>query len=193
MFNWTLKEIPIKDLKDHAKNPRQIGKRELDRLSGLIEKFGLIDKPICNLDLGLIAGHQRIKILKKKKVKKVECWIPDVQLSQEEVDELLIGHNLHQGSFDYDILANLWEPLDLLTYGFTEEKLLGLSKEAEKIVNTLADEEVEGTEYDESCTYGLDVIVRFNIKIPNEDSTSFENQLKSLLEKFPRAKLEKKV
>ncbi len=128
MINWKLQTLKIKNLKDHAKNPRQINKDQLAHLQTLIEKFGLIDKPIINLDGTLIGGHQRIKILKKMKVKEVECWIPDQQISQEDIDHLCIGLNLNQGQWDWDVLANEWEPLDLLSWGFTEEQLLGLSE-----------------------------------------------------------------
>ena len=125
MINWTLQTIPIKELKDHPKNPRQINKEQLAHLENLIKKFGLIDKPIVNLDRMIIGGHQRIKILKKMKAKEVECWVPDHQLTEEEIDHLCIGLNLNQGQFDYDILANQWNPLDLLNWGFSEEQLVG--------------------------------------------------------------------
>ena len=134
MINWKLKSIPIKKIKNHSKNPRQIGKEQFERLGNLINKFGLIDKPIINQDMTLIGGHQRIRFLKKQKVNVVECWVPDQQLSEEDIDELCIGLNLHQGNWDWDILANMWEPLDLLKYGFSEEKLLGTCKEAEEIL-----------------------------------------------------------
>jgi len=132
MINWKLEHISIKLLNEHEKNPRQISKQTIERLGNLIDKFGLIDKPIINADYTIIGGHQRLKVLKKKKNKTVECWIPDRQLSNEEVDELCIGLNLHQGSWDYEILANQWEPLDLLEWGFSEEKLLGSFKESEE-------------------------------------------------------------
>ncbi len=131
---WDLVSIPIKDLKEHSKNPRQIHKNQFERLGNLIEKFGLIDKPIINNDRTIIGGHQRIRYLKKNKVKTVECWLADRLLSEKEVDELCIGLNLHQGAWDWDLLANEWEPLDLLQYGFTEEQLLGTCKEAEEIL-----------------------------------------------------------
>ncbi len=131
---WTLKELLIKELKEHPKNPRQIGKEQFERLGALIDKFGLIDKPIVNQDLTLIGGHQRVKYLKKIKQKTVECWVADRLLSDVEIDELCIGLNLHQGAWDFDTLGNLWEPLDLLKYGFTEEQLLGTCKEAEEIL-----------------------------------------------------------
>jgi len=134
MITWTLKTLPIKELKDHPKNPRQISKEQYRKLEGLIDKFGLIDKPLVNTDHTIIGGHQRVKILKKKKVKEVECWVPDYQLTDAEVEELLIGHNLNQGTFDYEILANQFDAIDLLNYGFTEEQLLGnFEKELEEI------------------------------------------------------------
>ncbi len=143
MINWTLQSIPIKDLKDHPKNPRHINKDQMKNLENLINKFGLIDKPIINLDRTIIGGHQRIKILKKLKNKIVECWIPDTQLCQDDIDHLCIGLNLNQGQWDYDLLANYWEPLDLLQWGFTEEQLLGCCKEAEEISDGGDDDDTE--------------------------------------------------
>ena len=125
MIKWNLKQLAIKSLKDHPKNPRQIGKDQFQHLNDLIAKFGLIDKPIVNADYTLIGGHQRIKVLKKQKVKFVDCWVSETQLSDADIDELCIGLNLHQGKFDYDILADLWDPIELLNYGFTEDQLLG--------------------------------------------------------------------
>ena len=132
-IEWTLENIPIKLLKENPKNPRQINKDVVNRLGEFIEKFGLIDKPVINQDHTIIGGHQRIRLLKKKKVKTVQCWIPNRLLNEKECDEMCIGLNLHQGKFDFDILANEWEPLDLLNYGFTEEQLLGSCKEAEEV------------------------------------------------------------
>jgi hypothetical protein len=135
MINWTLQAIPIKELKEHSKNPRYITKEQNQHLTSLISKFGLIEKPIVNLDRTIIGGHQRIKILKKMKTKVVECWVPDQHLSEDDIDHLCIGLNLNQGEFDYDILANEWNPIDLLKYGFSEKQLLGTCKEAEDILN----------------------------------------------------------
>jgi ParB-like chromosome segregation protein Spo0J len=141
VIQWHIETVSINKLKNHPKNPRQIDKQQLELLQNLIEKFGLIDKPIINKDYTIIGGHQRIRILKKMKVKEVECWIPESQLSDEDIDHLCIGLNLNQGSWDYEILANNFEVIDLLKYGFTEEQLLGASKEAERIANDLSDED----------------------------------------------------
>lgn len=123
-IEWTLNVIPIKSLKEHPKNPRQIGKEQFDRLDKTINKFGLIDKPILNKDFTIIGGHQRIKILTKRKQVGVECWMPDRMLDEKEVEELMISLNLNQGQWDIDRLANEFEPVDLLEYGFSEKLLL---------------------------------------------------------------------
>lgn len=132
-FKWTLQVIPIKSLKNHPKNPRQINKTQMQHLENLIKKFGLIDKPIVNKDFTIIGGHQRVKILKKMKTKTVECWIPDMQLEQHDIDHLCIGLNLNQGSWDWDCLANTFEVLDLLNWGFTEQQLVGACNQIEDV------------------------------------------------------------
>lgn len=129
MIHWRLETLEIKRLKQHPKNPRQINKQQLDRLSKTIDKFGLIDKPIVNSDDTIIGGHQRIRILKTQKAKKIECWVPDRLLDDKEVEELVISLNLNQGSWDVDVLANSWNMEDLLSYGFTEDYLVGITEE----------------------------------------------------------------
>lgn len=128
-INWHLEVLSINQLKEFDKNPRQIKKEQQQHLEELIAKFGLIDKPIVNKDHTIIGGHQRIRILKKMKAKTVECWVPDRFLDENEVEHLCIGLNLNQGQWDWDVLGNEWDALDLLKYGFTEEQLLGLAPE----------------------------------------------------------------
>lgn len=135
MINWHLEVLNIKDLKPHPKNPRQISKDDAQRLESNIKKFGLIDKPIVTKDWLIIGGHQRIKLLKKMKAKTVECWVPDCELSEEDIDDLLISLNKHQGSWDYDIMADQWDLDKLFEHGFSEELLMGIyndSKQEEK-------------------------------------------------------------
>lgn len=151
MIGWTLEKVSIKDLKPNPRNPRQMSRDHAIKLEGLLKKFGLIDKIIINQDYTIIGGHQRVRLLKKMKKKEVECWVPDRQLSQQDLDELCIGLNLNQGSWDYDILANEYEPIDLLRYGFKEEQLLGKMEEQEESKETVTallneSEEIEDKE-----------------------------------------------
>jgi len=140
-IEWKLDPIAIKLLKDNPKNPRQINKDVVQRLGEFIDKFGLIDKPIINQDNTIIGGHQRIRLLKKKKAKTVECWVPSRMLTEEECDELMIGVNKIHGQFDYDLLSTHFEPLDLLKWGFTEKELFDSCAESEKIMEEMQQEE----------------------------------------------------
>jgi ParB-like nuclease domain len=141
MIDWKLQTLKLKDLKENPRNPREIDKQSIEKLSRFVEKFGLIDKPIINTDFTIVGGHQRVRILKKQKVKEVECWVPDRLLSDKEIDEMCIGLNLHQGKWDWDMLANEWEILDLLQYGFEEEQLTGHMQEAEEMLGSESEKE----------------------------------------------------
>ena len=121
--NWQIQSKNIKDLKKYEKNPRKLTKSQFDLLKSNIDEFGLIDKPIINLDNCIIGGHQRIEVLKKDKIKSVDCWVPDRLLSEKEVEKLCIKLNKVHGEFDYEILANEFEVPDLIDYGFTIDEL----------------------------------------------------------------------
>lgn len=123
MISWHVETRKISRLKRHKSNPRRLSKEQHAHLQISLDKFGLIDEPICNVDGSIIAGHQRIRILKSQGVKEVPCKIPDRELTQKEVDELLIRHNKNIGTWDDDILANEWELVDLFEYGFTADEL----------------------------------------------------------------------
>lgn len=121
--NWSLKKFKIKDLKPYSKNPRQLSENDYTHLKMSLDKFGLIDKPICTIEGLIIGGHQRIKILKKQGVKQVECWVPDRELTPKEIEEANIRLNKNQGEWDFDVLANEWEVGDLLQWGFDASDL----------------------------------------------------------------------
>lgn len=123
---WRLENRKISELKPYHKNPRLISKDQAANLSLCMEKFGLIDKPIVTRDGVIIGGHQRISLLKRNQQKEVECWIPNIDLSEKQIEELNLRLNKNQGEFDWDILANQYEGEELLTYGFEPEDLLGI-------------------------------------------------------------------
>lgn len=122
-ISWTLKKFKISDLKELSKNPRSLNDLQYTHLKTSLEKFGLIDKPIVTQEGLIIAGHQRKRILEKEGIKEIECWIPNRELSEKEIEELNIRHNKNTGEWDFDILANEWESNDLLEWGFNLEDL----------------------------------------------------------------------
>jgi len=124
-INWTLQQFNIDELTDYYKNPRSLSDKEFKQLKTSLDKFGMIDKPIVNADSAntIIGGHQRKHVLEASGVKEIECWIPDRELSDKEVEELNIRLNKNTGSWDFDVLANEFELDDLLDWGFDKGEL----------------------------------------------------------------------
>ena len=124
-INWTLRSFQLDELTDYYKNPRSLTEKEFKQLKTSLDKFGMIDKPIVNADSlhTIIGGHQRKHVLEASGVKEIECWIPDRELSDKEVEELNIRLNKNTGSWDFDTLANEFELDDLLEWGFSEKEL----------------------------------------------------------------------
>jgi len=134
-LTWSTEKRKVSELKGYSKNPRQISKDQFQHLCDSIEKFDYVELVAIDLDNTIIAGHMRIKALKKLKrgSEIIEVRVPSRKLTQEEFDEYLIRSNKNTGEWDNDILANQWDALDLLKYGFTEEQLLGDCKEIDEI------------------------------------------------------------
>lgn len=130
MITWKLKRLPIDFLQPYDKNPRSLSESQRLHLSDSIDRFGIIDKPVVNIDGTIIGGHQRVEVLGLKGETDVECWLPDRELSEKEVEECNIRLN-RGGQFDFDILANSFEVFDLLNWGFDEYEL-GLDKPEKK-------------------------------------------------------------
>lgn len=121
MIQWHLEFRDKSELKAYYKNPRKITRQQRDFLAGSVKRFGLIDKPIINLDGTIIGGHQRLALIKTKEI---ECWVPNRLLIPEEVEELNIRLNANHATWDYDILANQFEFTDLLEWGIPESMML---------------------------------------------------------------------
>jgi len=133
MIIWHLETRKISSLKPHPKNPRKITKEQNAALAASLEKYGLADVFQTTIDGMIIGGHQRIRELKKKGVLEVPCLVPDRELSEDEVDGLLLSLNKIGGEFDWDIIANEFDAPILFDSGFTAEDLhLDLDDKAPK-------------------------------------------------------------
>lgn len=122
-MKWTLENRLINDLIENEKNPRRLSKEQGVHLEKSLSKFGVCEPIVINIDNTIIGGHQRARILKKMGKKEVEVYVPDRPLDQKESDELNIRLNKNTGDFDYDLLANVWEPTELVNWGFTPAEL----------------------------------------------------------------------
>lgn len=122
-IEWTLRTVNVADIIPLPHNPRQIKSYDYEKLRESLDKFGLIDKLICNADLTLIGGHQRLCLLKDAGEKKTDVWLPQRLLEPDEVNELCVRLNRNHGEFDFDLLANEFDVSDLLDWGFHADEL----------------------------------------------------------------------
>lgn len=141
MIKWKLEARKFSDLKKYTKNPRKLTKEQYKNLKISIDKFGLIDKPIVNLDGTIIGGHQRIEVMQKDGNPFIDCWIPSQKLTQKQIEELNVRLNKNTGEWDWDILANEYEVPELLEWGFNADDLFAHSDIDE--VESDTDEDVE--------------------------------------------------
>ena len=183
-LKWSIESRKIQDLTQHPKNPRQLSEHDAKHLEKSITKFGLIDKPIITREGMIIGGHQRVAILKLMGEEDVECYAPNCDLSDEDIDELNIRLNRNAGAWDFDILANQWDENDLLEFGFTEQEFA--MGEVEDIVGAEEDGEVmePGKDSDAITKLG-DVLDLNNHRLVCGDSTNPDNTMKCFEGKNP--------
>jgi ParB-like chromosome segregation protein Spo0J len=122
-MHWTVEQRSIKSLTVNPRNPRRMTKDQAEHLKESISKFGMCEPIVINTDGTVIGGHQRLSTLKKLGHKKVDVYIPETTLSDEEASELNIRLNRNTGEWDFDVLANNWDSSDLIRWGFTPQEL----------------------------------------------------------------------
>lgn len=122
-ITWKYEKRSLDELQENKNNPRRLSKKRVEELKKSLTKFGLCQPIVIQPDGSIIGGHQRLKLLRAFGFEEIDVAIPSRTLSDGEFLELTIGLNKISGDFDYDMLANRWEPDILIAAGFTEEEL----------------------------------------------------------------------
>lgn len=123
MINWTETTAAVSKLRPYERNPRRISKESYARLLLSLKEMGYHQRIICQPDMTVIGGHQRIRALKELGIKTVAVLIPDRELTKDEYKRLLVQDNLSFGEFDMDILSSDFEAEDLIAWGMPENLL----------------------------------------------------------------------
>lgn len=124
-LEWTTQQRKVVDLMPYTLNPRQMTEAQVAALTKSLEHFGLVEIPVVDFDNGIIAGHQRLKVLQimGKGDELVDVRVPNRKLTQDEFNEYLIRSNQNRGEWDFNILGNVFDPKDLIEWGFTQIEL----------------------------------------------------------------------
>lgn len=111
MINWHLEKRKISELKNWEKNPRTISEKAFKELEQSVDTLGNFEPLVINVDGTVIAGNQRLRLEMKKGNSEVDVYVPERELSEEEVKKIGVISNRHSGEWDMDILANEFDDI----------------------------------------------------------------------------------
>lgn len=131
-LEWKTVKVDIKDLIPYPNNPRTMTKKEYEGLKDSMQNFNEVELPAINLDNMIIAGHQRIEVMKRLGRKEIEVRVPNRKLSMEEVTEYNLRSNRNTGSWNWDELANFDEEV-LRKTGFREDEIALIAGEMREL------------------------------------------------------------
>ena len=163
-MNWQFVKLRMKDLIPQETNPRRISKEQKSELQKSLSRFGYAQPLVVSKDNLIIGGHQRFFIAKSNKENEIECMQAVDDLNEHQINELTIRLNKNCGEFDFDMLANFYDPEDLVDCGFTLDEL-----HLEEILN----------ENKETKTH--EILIKFKSA---DDLNQAERDIESVCDKF---------
>ncbi len=128
--------LPITQLRPAAYNPRitlRPGDAAWQKLSRSLAEFGLVQPLVWNRRTGnLVAGHQRLEILKQRGDTQVDCIVVDLSLGREQALNVALNNTALMSDWHADKLADVIADLkaipdfDATLTGFSEGDLRDL-------------------------------------------------------------------
>jgi hypothetical protein len=107
-----IKTVKLSEIKSNPNNPRIIKDDKFRKLVNSIQEFPkmLEIRPIVvNADMIVLGGNMRLKACKEAGLKEVPVIFAH-DLTEEEQKQFIIKDNVGFGEWDWDMLANEWEP-----------------------------------------------------------------------------------
>jgi len=101
-LTWRTVDKKISDLVPNIKNPRTMSPKQTEDLKRSLKKFDLVELPVVDLDNKVIAGHQRLMVLKLlgREHDTIPVRIPNRKLTEKEYDQYLLSSNRIHGDWD---------------------------------------------------------------------------------------------
>jgi hypothetical protein len=174
-LSWHTETRTVSELVPNIKNPRTISKKQLEALKRSFEKYNLVEIPAIDINGDILAGHQRIKIMKilGRGDELIDVRVPNRKLTGEESKGYLIGSNALGGDWDFELLKEF--DLELLTdVGFSETDLSNIWDNNISTKEESFDVEKELKKIKEPRVKSGDIIILGKHKIICGDSTDPE-------------------
>jgi hypothetical protein len=159
MGNIKIQRVRISEIKPNPNNPRIIKDDKFDKLVQSIISFPqmLEIRPIVvNDDMIVLGGNMRLRACQEAGLKEVPI-IKASELTEEQQREFIIKDNVGFGEWDWNALANEWNPEDLnqwaletIGFNYKDDELgdefslpSGDKPPFQQITFTLSDEQAE--------------------------------------------------
>ena len=120
---WKHEIRKISDLHPNPDNPRTITKETLKGLKKSMEKNGYTHRIIIDHHNMILSGHARWLVFKEKDpTAEIEVLAAQRELTPEEIQNAVIGHNVDGGEWNIEELQMKFDPIMLQEYGFDIDK-----------------------------------------------------------------------
>lgn len=106
-------EMKVKDIKTGFGNPRKINKKKLEELERSLNDFGDFGIFLIDEQDNVIAGNQRLTVLKNKDPELEVTCKRLVGYTESELRAINIKDNTHSGEWDLDLLADWTADLNI--------------------------------------------------------------------------------
>lgn len=182
-LSWSTVKKTVNQLVPQEVNPRTISKKQLSDLTKSLKKYNLVEIPAIDTEGKILAGHQRIKVLKilGRGDELIDCRVPNRKLTEVESKEYLLASNRLGGDWDFDLLKSF--DLEALTFaGFEDIEIGKIFDTKKEISDDDFDVEKELKSIKKPITKLGDIINLGKHRIICGDSTDEEN-LKKLFGK----------
>lgn len=140
--------IPVGELKPAAYNPRKklkAGDKEYEKIKNSIQEFGYVEPIICNYDMTVIGGHQRLTVLKDLGYTEVQCVVVRIE-DENKVKALNVALNKITGAWDEQLLADLL--VDLKNQDFNTDFTGFEAPEIEQLFSKVHNKEIKEDDFD---------------------------------------------
>jgi len=124
-LTWKTEKRRVSALIPYDKNPRRLTEAQGKQLTTSLEKFNLVEIPAINTDGVIVAGHQRLSVMKAlgRGDEMVDVRVPNRKLSVAELKEYNLRSNKNTGEWDLGILASDFDIEMLKEVGFNPGEL----------------------------------------------------------------------
>jgi ParB-like chromosome segregation protein Spo0J len=113
--------IKLSKIKPNPNNPRFIRDHRFEKLKKSLKEFPEMMelRPIIvNRDWITLGGNMRLRALQELGHKEIpENWVRQAELSDQQQREFVVKDNLGFGDWDWDVLANEWNEVELTEWG----------------------------------------------------------------------------